>query len=552
MWSRRRKLVLFAAAAILLLLIGGRIAAEFLVELLWYRSLDHERVFWTLWGAGLAVRAAVALPVGIFVFVNLWLVSRSLGAIRVRRRYGNIEIAERLPTGYIYGAIGLISAFSAWWLSVGASEPVALLAALRPTSWGVVDPIHGRDIAFYVFRLPVLQRLQTLAGLALFWSALLVTAAYVATSAIRMVDGRPQVTPAARRHLGLLAAGFLLVLAWSYWLDRLALVVSGGGVGGAIGYTDVNARLPGLLIAVLLTLLAAAGVAVGAWQGSRRLPLAGIVTLVVGLVATHHVYPALVQKLVVEPNEYPRESAFIDHHLAFTREAFGLADLRREPLPYTPPVGLDPERARTRLAGVPLWDERPLLQAFAQRQSLFPYYDFISAHTDRYGPPGAAEQVAISVRELEPSRLAESAQTWQNLHLQYVSSEGVVVSPTARMTDDAAPVLYLADLSPPRLSADAPPELQLDEPSIYFSERTRGYVLLTGDEGPLGVPLDATWKKLVFAWAFQSRNLLLSSEVTRDSRIVYGGRWSSARAPSRPFSTSRTTDRRFRWSTRGV
>ncbi len=522
MWSRRRKAILFAIAAILLLLIGGRIAAEFFVEMLWYRSLDHERVFWTLWGIGLAARAAIALPVGIFVFANLWLVSRSLGTIRVRRRYGNIEIAERLPQGYIYGAIALISIFSAWWLSVAISDPVRLLAALRHSVWGTVDPIFGRDVAFYVFRLPVLERLQTLAGLAIFWSALLVTASYVATSAIRMIDGRPRVAPVARRHLGLLAAGFLVVLAWSYWLDRYGMVIAGGGVGGAIGYTDVNARLPGLMIATLLALLAAAATAVGSWQGSRRLPIAGLVTLVVGLVATHHVYPALVQKLVVEPNEFPREAAYIEHHLNFSRQAFGLAGLTRQPLPYMPPTQLDPERVRGRLAGVPLWDERPLLQAFAQRQSLFPYYDFISAHTDRYGPPGRAEQVAVSVRELEPSRLPETAQTWQNLHLQYVSSEGVVVSPTARMTDDAAPVLYVSDLNPPRLSPEAPPELRLEDSSIFFSERTRGYVLLTEAGGPLGVPLDASWKKVVFAWAFQSRNLLLSSEVTRASRIVYG------------------------------
>jgi uncharacterized protein len=522
MWSRRRKAILFAAAAILLLLIGGRIAAEFFVELFWYRALDHERVFWTLWGAGLAVRAAVALPVGLFVFANLWLVSRSLGAIRVRRRYGNIEIAERLPQSYIYTAITLVALFSAWWLSTAVSDPVSILAALRAESWGLPEPVHGRDASFYVFRLPVLERLQTLAGLTIFWSALLVTASYVATSSIRVVDGRPTVAPVARRHLGMLASGFLVVLAWSYWLDRYGVVVSGQGVGQAIGYTDVNARLPGMLIATLLTLLAAGAVALGSWQGRRRPPMIGLVTLVLGLVATHHVYPALVQKLVVEPNEYPRESALIQHHLTFTRQGFGLAELRREPLPYTPPARLDPERVRNRLAGVPLWDERPLLQAFAQRQSLFPYYDFVTAHTDRYGPPGAAEQVAISVRELEPNRLPETAQTWQNLHLQYVSSEGVVVSPTARMTEDAAPIFYVSDLNPPRLSPEAPEALRLEDPSIYFTERTRGYVLLSGEGGPAGVPLDATWKKIVFAWAFQSRNLLLSSEVTRQSRIVYG------------------------------
>jgi uncharacterized protein len=522
MWSRRRIAALVLAAALFLLLIGGRVAAEFVVELLWYRSIGHERVFWTARLAGLAVRAGVAIPIGLFVFVNLWVVSRTLGAIRVRRRYGNIEIAERLPQGYIYAVVGVLAVFSAWWLSSTMGDAVAVLAALSPTTWGLTDPIHGRDAAFYVFQYPIISRVQSLAGLTVFWTALLAAASYVATSAIRVVDGRPIVSPAARRHLGVLVALFLVVLAWSFWLDRYAIIIAGQGVAQALGYTDASARLPGKLIATLLTLLTAAAIAYGTWVGRARLALASFAFLIVGLVATHQVYPSLIQRLVVEPNEFPRESAFIEHHLRFTRHAFGLAELRREPLPWEPPGALDVESARRRLAGVPLWDERPLLEAFIQRQSLFQYYDFASAHTDRYGPPGAAEQVAIAVRELEPRRLPEQTQTWQNLHFRYVASEGVVVSPTARMTEDAAPLFYVADLNPTRLSPQAPSDLALTESSIYFSERTRGYIILRDPGGPHGVPLDSWWRRLVFAWAFQSRNLLLSGEITQESRIVYG------------------------------
>lgn len=522
MLSRRRKGALLLAAALLLLLIGGRIAAEFVVELLWYRSVDHERVFWTLWLGGLGVRGALGLPIGLFVFGNLWLVSRSLGAIRVRRRYGNIEIAERLPQSYIFSALAVISLFSAWWLSSTVSEPLEVLAAIRGAAWGLTEPIHGRDVGFYVFRLPLLERLQTLAGLVVFWSTLLVTAAYVATGAIRVAEGRPGISPAARRHLGLLAAAFLLVIAADFWLDRYGILVAGQGVGQAVGYTDAHARLPGKAIAALLALLAAIAVAYGSWHARTRMALAGGVILVLGVIGTHQVYPALVQKLVVEPNEFPREASYIEDHLSFTRRAFGLAELRREPLPYRAPGALDASRLESRLAGVPLWDERPLLEAFAQRQSIATHYDFVSAHVDRYGPGSAAEQVAIAVRELEPDRLPESAQTWQNLHLRWVATEGVVVSPTARMADDASPVFYVSDLNPPRISAQAPEGLRLDEPAIFFSERSRNYAILNEAGGPVGVSLDGVMRRLVFAWAFQSRNLLLSGEVTPSSRIVYG------------------------------
>ncbi|HEV2131775.1 MAG TPA: UPF0182 family protein, partial [Longimicrobiaceae bacterium] len=158
-------------------------------------------------------------------------------------------------------------------------------------------------------------------------------------------------------------------------------------------------------------------------------------------------------------------------------------------------------------------------------------------HYDRYGPQGAAQQVAISVRELEVARLAETAQTWQNLHLHYVRGEGAVVSPVSQMTTGGEPFYYLSEVFPPRISPDAPPELALTEPGVYFGERTRGYVILTPGATPrvtdadapppaeaahpIGVPLNTLWTKLAYAWAFQSKNLLLSPEVTPGSRIVY-------------------------------
>lgn len=523
MISRGRRATLGVLAAALLLLIGGRLAAEFVVELLWYRSLGYERSFWTLWGTGLGARAALSLPVGLAVFGNLWIVARSLGTLRVRRRYANIEIAEQVPRGYIVGALLLISLLSAWWLTAWAADPIGILSFLRHGAWGTADPVFGRDLAYYVFRLPFLERLQTLAGVLVFWIALLVSAAYVATGAVRFEGGspRPRATPLARRHLSALLGAFLLVVAVDAWLDRYNLLLRGSGVGDAPGYTDLHALLPGKAVVAAFAVIAAAAVVRGGWVGSRREPLAGLGLLLLAAVGTQLVYPALVQKLTVEPNQFPRERPYIETHLDYTRLAYGLSDLRRVTYPYQPPRELSSERLLGVLQGVPLWDERPLLQAYAQKQGLFPYYEFNSVHSDRYGPPGGEEQVAVAVRELEPGRLSETAMTWQNLHLTYVSGEGAVVGPMAEIGDDGAPLYYLYDLDPPKLAPGAPEGLQLTQPAVFFGERTRGYVILDPDRGATGVRLGSGLRKLVFAWAFQSKNLFLSDEITPDSRIVY-------------------------------
>ncbi len=533
MWTRRRKAVVAAVALLILLLVSGRLLAEFVVDLLWYQSLGYSDVFWIRWNTAILVRGVGGLLMGAVVFANLWIVARSIGNIRLRRRYGNIEIAERLPQSYVVGTVLVIAVFSAWWLSGGMGDPVFTLAYLRAESWGVADPIFSRDLSFYVFELPFLNRVQTLVAVLGFWTFLLVGIAYVATGNVRWSEAGFSISRTARRHLGLLAAAMLLVLAWDIWLGRYQVLMAGQGIGGAVGYTDVHARIPARSVVVLLGIVAAGSIAYGAWEGRLRPPLFGIGALLLGALVAQGIFPSLVQRFRVEPDEFARERPYIGMHLAFTRNAYGLGQLDRRQLPLRPGPIPDGDRAREALAGVPLWDVRPLQQAYQMLETRRPFYEFVSTHYDRYGAPGNSEQVAISVRELEVRRLAENAQTWQNVHLNHVRGEGAVVSAAARMTSGGEPFYYLSEVFPPRLSSQAPPELALSAPGVYFGERTRNYVVLTpdrqhlseaplvGGSGPLGISLDAFWAKLAYAWAFQTKNLLLSPEIIPGSRIVY-------------------------------
>src|SRR5690606_32300304 len=154
-------------------------------------------------------------------------------------------------------------------------------------------------------------------------------------------------------------------------------------------------------------------------------------------------------------------------------------------------------------------------------QALFRYYTFASVHHDRYRHAGRVEPVAVSVRELESAELEDAAQTWQNLHLNYVAGNAAVASPVARMAADGTPIFYLWDINPPKIAPDAPPDLALRDSSVFFGERTTEYVIVGGDQAPIGVALDGAWKKALFAWAFQSKNILLSSDLNRDSKLVY-------------------------------
>src|SRR5690606_38033513 len=143
--------------------------------------------------------------------------------------------------------------------------------------------------------------------------------------------------------------------------------------------------------------------------------------------------PSLVQRFSVEPNELLREEPYIRDHMEFARLGFDLADVDQVPLPYDSDAEVDESVLLERLRGIPLWDPRPLLTTYRQRQSIYRYYSFNSVHMGRYAGPDGIEPVALSVRELETPDLEATAQTWQNLHLNYVSGKGAVASPVARM-----------------------------------------------------------------------------------------------------------------------
>lgn len=515
--SRRSRIAIAAFVALVLLLVGGRLLAEVVEDLLWYQSLGLERVFWVQWLASLGVRLTLGILFAAIIYFNLSVVTRTLGAIRIRRRVANIEIAEQLPQPYIVLALLGIAGLSGWWLSAGISDPLAVLAAFQHQAWGLSDPFFGLDASFYVFVLPVLDQMQLLAGLLAGWVAILVISAYAVTGSIKIANGQIHISQPARRHLAVLLASFLVIIAWDLWLDRYGLVVSGNGVSGAIGYTDAHVRQPAMFVMVVLCLGTAVAVGVSLWKDRLNIALLSVALLIAAGVLSRLVAPALVQKLAVEPNEASRERPYLEHHIDFTRRAYQLDNIDSVRLPYSNSAQPSDSAVLRAIAGAPLWDPRPLHTTFNEKEALYGYYTFASVHPDRYD----GEQVAVSVRELDLAGLPPTAQTWHNIHLEYVSGQGAVVSPMARMSTDGSPVYYLRDIGPPHVSADAPPSLGLTSPEIYFGERTAGYVVLEPDAEPQGVPLSSFWRKVVYGWAFQSRNLLLSGSVTPGSKIVY-------------------------------
>jgi uncharacterized protein len=337
--------------------------------------------------------------------------------------------------------------------------------------------------------------------------------------------------PSVRRHGAVLAAALFAVLTLGAWLDRPREMVEVSGIIQGASYTDVHARLPA---AIALTIAAAAGIVLSLLRAAGRVPwaLGGAAALYAIVLIAGSLYAQFVQRFIVGPNEQAREAPYIAHNIAGTREGFALDRIEeREITGDAALTRADIERNRETLDNVRLWDHQPLLETFGQIQEIRTYYDFIAVDNDRYNVNGRTRQVMLSVRELNPAALPN--RTWINERLIFTHGHGLTLGPVNQVTPEGLPVLFIRDL-PPASSINLP----ITQPSVYFGELSNEYVIARTNthefhypkgednvysdyDGRGGIPISSFLRKLLFAAHFRNYQILLSDDITPESRLMF-------------------------------
>lgn len=540
-WRGGRVLLVSIVVGAALLLLA-REAIDLYVEVLWFGANGYLDVFWTRALSRWGVRIVVMLVVGAMVYANVRLFAVAVRALRIRRRFANLEISEKIPDIWITRGTLVLSVLAALWFGtvVPPEAGLALLLLLRAPAWGVTDPVLGHDLSFYIFALPVMSGIVAFALLLIFFLFSLSIAVYAATGALRLTRSGIGLEDLARRHLTLLVTTFLVLLAVRFQIARYILLLDGNSdVQGLFGFTDAVARLPALTTLVLVALGAAGLVA---WGGARRkvVPTAtGLGAIVVGTLVLAQLYPATVQRFRVEPNELESETPYIEHNLEFTRMGFGLDRLQRERFDYRGTAGGTGETSiAAQFAGLPVWTPGALLSTYRQLEARFRYYEFSDVTIDRYRGPNGLVPVALAVREIEPGGIED--RNWQNLHIRerYIAGMGAVASAAEQHTPEGRPSTILSAI-PPEFAegVEAPDGLRLVRPSVFFGVRPQAYAIINptadafldpqGEPGqagvdyPEGILLDSWLRKLLLALRFRDANLLFASEVASDSRFVF-------------------------------
>ncbi|MFQ3574691.1 MAG: UPF0182 family protein, partial [Thermodesulfovibrionales bacterium] len=249
---------------------------------------------------------------------------------------------------------------------------------------------------------------------------------------------------------------------------------------------------------------------------------------VIGLI----VLPSAIQKLKVAPNELALETPYIENSIKFTRKAYDLD--RIEVIPFDVDYnlkGTDIDRNEATIKNIRLWDHSPLLRTYSQLQQIRTYYRFADVDNDRYIIDGKYMQVMLSPRELSYNDLP--SKSWINERLIFTHGNGITMGPVSRISREGLPEFIIKDI-PPVSNAD----IKVTRPEIYYGEMSNDYVIVgtkvpefsyptstenvyTTYKGRGGVPIDSIFKRFLFSLRFQTEKILLSTDITDKSRILY-------------------------------
>ncbi|MEA2438546.1 MAG: uncharacterized protein QOF65_3102, partial [Thermoleophilaceae bacterium] len=551
-------------------------------DAIWYRSVGFDQVFWTRLGSQGGLFLGGGLLALVVLLGNLWLAGRLAptstgdgsrgGTIRgwidrlneaaanaeqnrggrgafdqwqARRTTGeqagasSLELPDPVPLGRvviavlaILVALGIAGSTASHW------ETILLWqhrVPFDPSGTLVPDPIFGRDISFFLFDLPFLRFLQVEA-IAILVAGLTVAGARYLLAAM---SGGAIFDTRVRVHLGVLAGLILMGIALGYQLDKFELVHSDRGIAAGVSFTDQHAQFLAYDVLTGLSAIAAALLVGGAFAKVLWPLTITIAVWFIASIAIGRLYPELIQRFTVVPNQQAQEAPYIANNIAMTRLAFDLNgwDLHD----YGGQTPLTPAALQEHAAtfnNARLWDYRPLGDTLDQIQTVRQYYDFTDVDTDRYPINDSTRQVMLSVRELALEK-NPNAVGWVNQRVIYTHGIGVAMVPVNEVASQGLPRLIIQNL-PPASSPGAP---VINEPRVYFGERASDYVVVgaqqaefdyprgqtTGgaDEavetrwsGKTGIHLDTTLSRLLFALRFRDLNLLISNQVTDQSQLL--------------------------------
>ena len=512
-----RTIVIVLGVVVFAVIVFGRAIARFYVDALWHDALGRGDIFWGQIWAKLTLFGIFFAAFVVLAGVNLYLADRAAPTVfpanmhpyveRFHELFGQRLRLIRYGTALVLALMLALPAVAQWqdWLLFRHSQ-----------SFGVEDPQFGADVGFYVFRLPFISFAVDWLFAALVVVLLLTIAAHLLNGGVMFASATPVVRPQTKVHVAALLALLAAVKAGDYWITRYELTNETRGFVQGATYAVVKAQLPAMMLLVSIALLTAVLFLSTIRTDRWRFPIISSGLWLVVLIVGGLVYPALVQSLVVRPNQAEREAPYIERNVVATREAMRIGDVITEPVQFSRLTADEVESDLEPIRNVRLLNPTQMLARFSFDRGETAGLKIDDLDVDRYEFDGEREQVLITARELDLRNIPNKS--WQGEHLVSTRGCGLVMAPVGRVTNRDRPD-YI--------------DVPLERPELYFSPAISGYAVAgtdvnesaCGDDVPYtggaGVEMDGVFRRAVFALAFLDYNVLGSGAINGDSQMLW-------------------------------
>jgi uncharacterized membrane protein (UPF0182 family) len=530
---------------VFIVIIGFSIAraiATFFTNYLWFDSVELNSVWVKILLTKASLVGATSLIAFIFIFTNLRLAVRATPVMDIFESFESQDplsrfrawTNERFLRYRLLGTIGL-----SLFLGAGASQLwEQVLLFLNQKSFGITDPIFNTDVSSFVFGLPLYRLFVSWGFQLVVFTSLIIILFFIATGALQLKQGRlPEVSSGAKAHLSVLLAFIAVLKAFAYRLDSMELLYSPRGKVFGASYTDVVAHLPALNLLILISLFGAVLLLVNIKRRGWLLPVTAISLWLAVSIIVGGLVPAAIQRFRVIPDELNKELPYVENHIDYTRLAYGLDAIEEKSFEASPNLNKENiSNNQQTVDNIRLWDPTVLAETYSQLQEIRAYYALDEVDVDRYKINGELTQVMVAARELDQTNLP--AVGWVNERLQYTHGFGVVFSPANNVASQGQPDFYVKGVP----ATTTVSELEIEQPRIYFGESadsieyvvvnslqeevdyplsTEGQsVAYTNYSGEGGVNIGSFFKRLGFSLRYSELNLLISNQLSDDSKLI--------------------------------
>ncbi|WP_432250852.1 UPF0182 family protein [Streptomyces sanyensis] len=536
--SRRVRTLLITLGVLAVLAMVFVMFSGFWTDWLWYRSVEYSSVFTTTLWTKVGLFAVFGLLMAVAVGLNIWL------AYRLRPPLSAMSLEQQSLDRYRMG----IAPYKKWVL-LGVTALVGLIAGASATgqwrTWlmwvngvpfGEKDPQFSMDVAFYAFDLPWYRFLLGFGFAAVILSLIAAAVTHYLYGGLRVTSPGARATGAATGHLSVLLGLFVSLKAVAYWLDRYGLAVKSSDFKATSNWTglrfvDANAYLPAKTILFCIAIICAVLFFATLWRRTWQLPVIGFGLMVLSAILIGGLYPAIVQKFQVQPNEQAKEAEYIRKNIEATRKAYGIDQVK--PTDYTGRGEItDAGKQRAQAdsaASYRINDPNIVSPTFQQLEQERKYYQFpATLDVDRYD----GQDTVIGLRELNLQGVDK--RNWINDHFTYTHGYGAVA---AKGTSTAKGITGAPEFTESGIPSEG--SLGEYEQRIYYGEKTTQYSIVGGPqkeldyerdgggqvttsyEGKGGIDLSGPLNRAAYAVAFNEPQIMYSGAIGEGSKILY-------------------------------